>query len=341
MDVDLTNLAKSIETLCTVEMREPGSSYNVIRRLYESGRKAQAGYPTELAIRGLTSSVGEGDIVLITTGAFVPNFLPKGETDGPTGAASLAFALKVGLGATPVILSGETCAEPIAASCQAIGLGVHSVEIARKIPYSVAVESFPIDDSASARADEILATLQPKAIISVEALGVNSEGVAHSSTGLPAMKGRARFEHLISAAREAGILTIGIGDNGNEIGFGLIAEDVRNIKPYGRECRCPCGAGIATVNACDILITAAVSNWGAYGLSAGLAAALGKPDLIHDGETETRMIDACVRAGAADGATGMYTVSVDGIPGPIHSHIVDMLRVIVKKHTATGWHRDF
>ncbi len=341
MDVNLTNLAKSIETLCTIEMREPGPSYDVIRRLYESGHKAQAGLPTELAIKGLTSRVSEGDIVLITTGAYVPDYLPKGETDGPTGAASLAYALKVGLGATPLILSGETCAEPIVASCQAIGLGVRSLEIARKIPYTVAVESFPIDDSASSRAQEILSTLNPKAIISVEALGVNSEGVAHSSTGLPAMEGRARFEHLISAAREADVLTIGIGDNGNEIGFGLIAEEVRTIKPYGRECRCPCGGGIATVNACDILITAAVSNWGAYGLSAGLAAALGIPHLIHDGETEIRMIDACVRGGAADGATGMYTVSVDGIPGPIHSHVVDMLRLIVKKHTATGWKRDF
>ena len=96
----------------------------------------------------------------------------------------------------------------------------------------------------------------------MEALGVNSKGVAHSSTGLPAMEGRARFEHLISAAREADVLTIGIGDNGNEIGFGLIAEEVRSIKPFGRECRCPCGGGIATVNACDILITVAVSNWG-------------------------------------------------------------------------------
>ncbi len=341
MDIDLSTLARSIETLCTVEMREPGPSYNVIRRLYERGLKAQAGYPTELAIRALTSRVSEGDVVLITTGAYVPNFLPKGETDGPTGAASLAFALKVGLGAAPVILSGETCAEPIVASCEAIGLGVRSIEIVRKIPYSAAVESFPIDDSAADRADELLSTLEPKAIISVEALGVNSAGVAHSSTGLPAMEGRARFEHLISAARQADVLTIGIGDNGNEIGFGLIVEDVREIKPYGRVCRCPCGAGIATVNACDILITAAVSNWGAYGLSAGLGAALGMPQLIHDGATELRMIDACVRGGAADGATGMYTVSVDGIPGSIHAHLVDMLGLIVKKNTVTGWRRDF
>ena len=120
--------------------------------------------------------MSEGDIVLITTGAYVPDFLPKGETDGPTGAASLAFALKVGLGATPVILSGETCAEPIVASCEAIGLGVRSIEIARKIPYSAAVESFPIDDTAADRADEILATLDPKAIISVEALGREQRG---------------------------------------------------------------------------------------------------------------------------------------------------------------------
>ncbi len=341
MDVDLSNLARSIETLVTIEMREPGPSYNVIRRLYEAGLKAQASFPTELAIRGLISAVGKGDVVLITTGAYVPHYLPKGETDGPTGAASLAHALSLGLGAIPVILSGESCAEPIVASCEAIGLAVRPLEIARKIPFAAAVEPFPIDETAGVRSREILAAMQPKAIISVEALGVNGEGVAHSSTGMPAMEGRARFEHLISAARDADILTIGIGDNGNEIGFGLIVEDVRSIKPYGRECRCPCGGGIATVNACDILITAAVSNWGAYGLSAGLAAALGKPNLIHDGATEIRMIDACARAGAADGATGMYTVSVDGIPGPVHSHIVDMLRVIVRKNTASGWKRDF
>jgi hypothetical protein len=338
---DLTVAAESIETLCTVEMRERGSSYGVIRRLYESAREAQGGSPTGLATRGLLDCVNEGDVVIVATGAYVPDYLPKGETDGPTGAASLAYALRLGFGATPLILCEESIVEPVEACCRAIGLGVRSLQVAQRIPYSAAVDTFPVDESAEKAAKVILEDLQPKAIICVEKLGVNSKGVAHSSTGLPAMEGRARMEVLVCAARNANILTIGIGDNGNEIGFGLIEEAVREHKPYGRQCRCSCGGGIACETACDVLITAAVSNWGAYGLTACLAVALEQPPLIHDSQTELRMIHECVRAGAADGATGMYTVSVDGIPGTVHGHIVDMLRVIVEKNLRERKKRDF
>ena len=57
--------------------------------------------------------------------------------------------------------------------------------------------------------------------------------------------------------------TIGIGDGGNEIGMGklpagLIAQHVPN------------GAQIACVTSCDHLVVAGVSNWGAYGLAAGV-----------------------------------------------------------------------
>jgi hypothetical protein len=322
-------------------MRERGSSYGVIRRLYESGREAQGGSPTGLAARRLLDKVEAGDLVVISTGAYVPHHLPKGETDGPTGAASLAYALHLGLGAIPLILCEEPIIQPMEACCLAIGFGVHPLDVARQIPYAAAVESFPTDESAKEVAQDILKDLRPKAIICVEKLGVNSEGVAHSSTGMPLKEGRARVETLVSAAREAGILTVGIGDNGNEIGYGLIEEAVREHKPYGRKCQCPCGGGIACTDACDVMITAAVSNWGAYGLAACLAVGLEKPELIHDGATEMRMIEECVRAGAADGATGMHTVSVDGIAGPIHAHLVGMLRVIVEKNLRERKKRDF
>jgi hypothetical protein len=338
---DLTAAAESIETLCTVEMREHGSGYAVIRRLYESAREAQGGPPTGLAAKALFDRVDRGDIVVIATGAYVPHYLPRGETDGPTGAASLAYSLQLGLGATPLIVCEEPVVGPIEACCRAIGLGVHPLEVARRIPYAAALDSFPTDESAAEVSQGILRDLQPKAIICVEKLGVNSKGVAHSSTGMPAMDGRARAEILVSAAEDAGILTIGIGDNGNEIGYGLIEEAVREHKPYGRHCQCPCGGGIACANKCDILITAAVSNWGAYGLAACLAVALEDRTLVHDSATEVRMIDACVRAGAADGSTGMYSISVDGIPGPIHGHLVEMLGIIVDKNLRERKKRDF
>lgn len=341
MVADLRVAADAIETLCTVEMREPGESYGVIRPLYEAAREAQGGPPTELAVKALIDRVGEGDIVVIATGAYFPEYMPMGENDGPLGAASLAYALNLGLGAIPLILCESQIVEPVEASCQAIGLAVRPLEVARKIPYAVAVDSFPADDTAEEAAQTLLATLEPKAIISVEKLGLNSKGIAHSATGGPATEGRARIEVLVSAARDADILTIGIGDNGNEIGFGLIADAVREYKEYGRVCRCPCGGGLACVDVCDILITASVSNWGAYGLSAGLAVALEKPFLIHDYATELRMIDACVSAGAADGAYGLYTVSVDGVPGPLSGYLVEMLRFIVQKNLEVREEREF
>jgi D-glutamate cyclase len=338
---DIKILAECIETLCSVEMRQPGPGYGVIRRLYESGRDLQGGLPTALATEKLVQQIEAGDVVIIATGAYLPHFLPKGETDGPIGAASLAYSLNIGLGATPLILCGEEVMEPMKATCHAMGLGVRPLDTARAIPFSVAVESFPADEQAEGVSDTLLASLKPKAVICIEALGVNSLGYAHSSTGVRAMEGRARFEVLVKAAQRAGILTIGIGDNGNEIGFGLIEDAVRRYKPYGTKCRCDCGGGIACATSCDILIVAAVSNWGAYGLSACLAGYLEQPDLIHDSKTELRMIDSCVRTGAVDGGTGMYTLSVDGIPGAIHGHIVEMLGHLVQKYMSEPRNRAF
>lgn len=339
--MDLSTAAETIESLINLELRPPGPTYGVIRRLYESAREVQGGFPTELAVRALTSRVKPGDVVIILTGAYVPNYLPRGETDGPTGAASIAYGLHLGLGAVPVILSEGTITGPVSASCLAIGLGTLPLEIAREVPYTVAVDSFPADDTAEARAQELIRTLRPAAVIAIEKLGVNAVGQSHTATGLPLNEGRARGEVLINAAREAGILTIGIGDNGNEIGMGTIFEAVREHKPYGRVCRCPCGEGLACATACDVLITAAVSNWGGYGLTACLAVATRKPELLHDGATERRMVEACVAAGAADGSTGRYIPDVDGVPGAINSHLVDMLGLIVAKNLTVRMARKF
>ena len=334
-------VAEAIETLCTVEMRERGPNHGVIRRLYESARAEQGRPPTSLATEGLLGSVKGDDVVIVATGAFLPDHLPKGETDGPPAAASLAYALRLGLGAHPVILCEEQVIDPVEAACRAIGLGIRPLEIALRLPFAAAVDSFPADGAAEDAAHDLLETLEPKAVITVERLGLNEKGVAHSSTGLPVAVGRARIEVLVSAARDAGILTIGIGDNGNEIGFGRIVDAVRQYKPYGHRCRCPCDAGIACVDVCDVLVVSAISNWGAYGLAACLSVALEIPELIHDAATELRMIDACVRAGAADGLTGMYTPSVDGVPGCIHGYVVEMLRLIVRKSLAKTLEREF
>src|SRR5687768_15661338 len=63
--------------------------------------------------------------------------------------------------------------------------------------------------------------------------------------------------------------TIGIGDGGNEIGMGKIAWNVINKNIPG-------GGLVACRIATDYLIVCGVSNWGAYGLAAGVILLLGK-----------------------------------------------------------------
>jgi D-glutamate cyclase len=104
-------------------------------------------------------------------------------------------------------------------------------------------------------------------------------------------------------------VTIGIGDGGNEIGMGKIPWSVirRNI---------PNGGKIACRAATDYLIVAGISNWGAYGLAAGVRLLRGAPfnKELYDAELEQKLLEIMVRQGPlVDGLTGKPALSVDGI----------------------------
>src|SRR5262249_4605236 len=105
------------------------------------------------------------------------------------------------------------------------------------------------------------------------------------------------------------LTTIGIGDGGNEIGMGKVPWDVirRNI---------PDGSVVACRVPTDYLIVAGVSNWGAYGLAAGvrrLRGAAPAPELF-DLKREQVLLQVMVERGPlVDGVTGRPDVSVDGL----------------------------
>src|SRR5262249_31111040 len=105
------------------------------------------------------------------------------------------------------------------------------------------------------------------------------------------------------------ITTIGIGDGGNEIGMGKIPWHVirRNIPGGGLvACRVPT----------DHLIACGVSNWGAYGLAAGVALLRGErlEAQLFDVERERELLRIIVERGPlVDGITGQPTVTVDGL----------------------------
>jgi hypothetical protein len=329
MEKHLTFIGMNIDKLVSLEMRDQRWDQGVIDKLYWSAREKLDSPLTMLAAEKLAAQVSAGDTVIIATGAGQVPYVPKGETDGPVGAAAVARALRYGFDAIPVVLCDEEFVENIAATCVAAGLTVHDYEAAKVVPFSCAVQSFPCDDTAPQAAQNVMEQMGPTALIAIEKLGPNVVGITHNATGLLAGEKRARVEHLFDLARESGILTIGIGDNGNEIGFGIIVDAVRKYKQYGGVCQCPCGKGVANVTETDVLIVAGTSNWGAYGLEACLAAILKRPELIHDAETERHMLEECVRTGAVDGGTAQPILSVDGTPAYVQTALLDLMRIVV------------
>jgi len=131
------------------------------------------------------------------------------------------------------------------------------------------------------------------------------------------------------AARPGCRFTPGIGDGGNEIGFGKVAEAVRGIQPAGRVCQCPGGQGVATITATDVLLCAVVSNWGACGIAAALAALEGRAEILHSTDDEDRMLLACTAAGAFDGAYARQVPMVDGTAQRVQAALITILHEIV------------
>lgn len=331
--VILQDLGENVDRLCTLDLRPAGPTSGYIGRFYQAVR-ARITTPLCLTAAQQLQQVPAGSTVVIATGFCHPQRLPQGETDGPPGAAALARAVLLGLNATPWLIGEAAIAAPMAACVQNLGLDLHDATTAPLGRARHAVfQAFPTDHQASREAaQQLIERVQPAAIVVTEKVGPNRLGVAHSAMGVAIPEGaRVPIEHLLDAAHAAGIPTIGVGDNGNDIGFGIIEEVVRRYKPYGDVCQCPCGGGLATVTTTTLLVTAAVANWGAYGIVACMAALCHKPDLLHDAATELRMLEACVRAGAADGITGRFEATVDGLPAAVHTSIVELLRALATK----------
>jgi hypothetical protein len=202
------------------------------------------------------------------------------------------------------------------------------------IPSSITIREFPTDnEEAKKEAKRIFEKLNPVAMITVEKAGRNSKGVYHTSPGGDMSASVAKVDILFDMLREDNRLTIGIGDHGNEIGLGSVIEAVRKIAYTADKCNCPCQGGVATIVKAKIPFVAAISNWGASGIIACLAALLNDFSLLHDEQTERRMIEQCCLAGACDGATVKPSFSVDGITIEGNMAMNRLLHEIIRSKT--------
>ncbi len=333
-DKQLEVIGRNIDRLVTVEARISDYSRGVIAKLYDAACVAQGGGPLCMhAARLILDTAKPGRTILFTTGAGDPRYLPAGETDGPPGLAVLARAIHQATGAVPILLTEAPFMENLAATALAAGLGRRTPEMAIGTPYTTAVLPLSSEADAEAEASELVSRLQPCMMISVEKIGPNAHGIAHTASGRPTAGDRARAGCLFDLAAEQKIPTIGVGDNGNEIGYGLIADAVKQHKPGGGD--------LATRVATDALVTANTSNWGAYGIVAALAAITGRTELLHTADVESRILHASVAANAVDGSTGRHIPAVDGMPEEMQCAVVTMLGVIVRNGLVSGYKRPF
>jgi hypothetical protein len=87
---------------------------------------------------------------------------------------------------------------------------------------------------------------------------------------------------------------------------------------------------MATIVPTDVVIVAAVSNWGAYGIEAALGVLLQRSDLVHSAEQEERIMLRCLEAGGIEAVFCTQNFECDGIPGEGHMAMVRLLGDMVK-----------
>jgi hypothetical protein len=325
-------LSENIDRLCTVEIRprEGHVARDVVRRLYDAARTKTANLPlTYQAAKVLLDSSPEKSYVFILAGSGAPPRNPKGEVDGMLGAAALARVLDFGLGVKPVLVTEERHRDPLVAATHAAGVPVLSRAVVERRRFGAIFEPFPeSEEEARSCSEQLFRDYKPRGVIAIEKQAPNKKGFYHTIGGIHRDVETFAWV-LIETARSENVPSIGIGDGGNEIGFGAVADAVEEIMPYGRMCQCPCEGGIASRVATDYLVVASISNWGAYGICASLAAQLGDLDIFPAPSTVRRMLVECVGAGAMDGDILRPDLSDDGVPLKTHESIVRILRSII------------
>lgn len=341
-DDRLSRIGDTIDRLISVDVKARGS----IQILYEFARR-KLGHPLSmLAAREIKKRVEAKRVVFIATGWPDRPWIDPAiaELDGPPGAAALARGLHVGLHAVPIVLIEE----PLIGAMRACltGAGFRVMEAPEAIAavsspspiHGCAVLPFPVEPKAAERrAAELIDRFSPTAVIAIEKGGMNEKGVIHNGRGADTTADMAKIDLLVREAAARGILTIGIGDGGNEIGMGTIQEIIRERIPYGALCRCPCGAGLAPATVTDVVVTAGVSNWGAYGILAALAILCESAGILHDSETESRILRMGADAGLIDGMTGFCIPGADGMPGRMHAALLTLLAGVVDAALNPGY----
>ena len=225
-----------------------------------------------------------------------------GETDGPLGAANLAYAFE-SIGVPVWLLTDEEAYWVVNAAVTRRGCKCRPLML----------PSYEADEFVAAQLDAI----HPSHVLTIERPGKARDGHYHNMRGgiIDAMFVDA--SSIIEAARERGITTISIGDGGNEIGMGALAETIEKYVPHGE--------AICAREVADIALISGVSNWWGWGVSALLSRMYGI-NLLPSDDMERGMLHEMVLAGSVDGCTKKPEETVDNLPMEVHLGVLSNVR---------------
>lgn len=294
---------------------------NITKELYEAARAKQGQPLSFLAAKALLERIKPRDTVIFCTGFFDPPSMID-EADGPVGVAHLARAMCAMLDITPVFLTEVANMGRMEALARAAGLDFAELELARLTPFKAVMMPLPIDPQTAEReARACMDLIQPSAFIAVEKPSPCPRNRYHTGVGLDVTDVVGKVDYIVEEARRRKVLSIGVGDGGNEVGMGKILDAVLDVVPTG--------SVIGTPLDTDILVVGAVANWGAYAIEACLAAALHMPEAIHSVADERRLVEACAINGFIDPATGLANGWTDGTPPICSESMLELLRQMV------------
>jgi hypothetical protein len=189
--------------------------------------------------------------IAILTGFYIPQGQPAAaETDGLSGSVIMASGLKRA-GYQAVVATDLPCYPALKAAAEGS-------------PEPVEVLRCGVDDASVIDLWRRLQSWGVTHVVIIERAGLGVDGRPYDMMGHPLDEFTAKFDLIVDEARKAGVITLGVGDGGNEIGMGkidkgLIAEDIDN------------GEKIACVTATQYAMVCGVSNWSGVALLVAMA----------------------------------------------------------------------
>gem|GEM_PF-218063 len=319
-EIRVLDIGEHIDRLITTDVH----TRKFIIDLYNAARRIQGDKPiTYLAAKRILDELKGGETVLMLVG--FPTFGTYiGEQDGPVGGAILARTIVELINDVKVIVLTDKAQANMVKRAY-MGAGFSVAEKPNDIVHSHQVYVEGVNEGVPINPSPFLDNYSPKVIIAIERPGRNENGKYVSMKGLDLSTKIARVDELIIEGNKRGVLTIGIADGGNEIGCGVIRNQVIEYHPTGK--------AFASTVSTNILVFASASNLGAYGV-AGMISAISKDIYILPSvDVVYRTLLASSLAGLHNGPPLWLDPGTDGIPYDIELFIWRTIQRMIWEET--------